>query len=231
MFLSSFKKVQKPYYNHVHAVNHNQQNVVTKQIKPVTFDDFFKIVMILDESGSMEPIRNQMITSINDLIMEQKQIKERPTTFTLVKFSDNVREVIVNKSLNNVNSLTSNDYTPSGSTALYDAIGNTISRFRNENNVLMIIVTDGQENASKNYTRNQINKMISDKKTNNNWTYVYLSSDLGTEIQGNNIGLQNSACASNCQINKNNYGSFIGNNLNVAIKNFRQNGVSVQSQI
>lgn len=224
MYFNSFRKFQKPYHEDAYVVNDSP-------IKPVTFDDFFKIVMVLDESGSMEPIRNQIIGSINDLIMEQKQIKERPATFTLVKFSDKVKEVIINKSLANIRSLTQEDYTPSGSTALYDAIGNTITRFRNEKNVLMVIVTDGQENASKRYTRNQINSMINEKKINNNWTYVYLSSDLSTEIQGNNIGLQNSAYTSNCQINKNSYGDFIGNNLCAAIKNYRMNGTSVQSQI
>jgi hypothetical protein len=221
----SWYKIQKPYYVNVPEV------VAINEPKSVTFDDVFKIVIILDESGSMDLIRHQMIKAINDLVMEQKQIKERPATFTLVKFSDKVKEVIVNKLLTNVNSLTNADYMPEGSTALYDAIGQTIVRFRNEKNVLMVIVTDGQENASKKYTRNQINKMIDDKKKNNDWTYVYLSSDINTEIQGNNIGLQSSATSSNCQVNMNSFDNFIGTKLNKAISNFRQKGISVQSQI
>lgn len=232
MYPSNFNIIQKPYYNKTNYTVMQKRHVnQINQVKPVTFDDYLKIVMILDESGSMNTIRNQMINSINDLIMEQKQVKERPTTFTLVKFSDNVKEIIVNKSLSNVNNVTEYDYTPSGSTALYDAIGKTIERFRNEKDVLMVIVTDGQENASKTYTKNQINKMINEKKTNNNWSYVYLSCDLSTELQGNNIGLNTSAYASNCQVNKNHYGSFIGNNLNSAITNYRKNGISIQSQI
>lgn len=222
MFFSSQKFMTHPVQN---------RPVERCNIEPVTFDDFFKIVLVLDESGSMESIRDQIINSINDLIMEQKQIKERPATFTLIKFSDNVKEVIVNKLLSNVNSLTNRDYVPSGSTALYDAIGKTIDRFRNEKNVLMVIITDGQENASRQYSRNQINKMINDKKINNDWTYVYLSSDLSTEIQGDNIGLKKSTYTSNCQVNKTLYGNFIGQNLNNAISKYRKDGVSVQSQI
>lgn len=238
MFAPIFNKMQKPYYDKNDYIGRpvNRGNSVNSinsvgRTEPVTFDDFFKIVLILDESGSMEPIRGQIISSINDLIMEQKQIKERPATFTLVKFSDNVEEVIVNKLLTNVKSLAESDYVPSGSTALNDAIGKTIDRFRNEKDVLMVIVTDGHENASRSYTKNQVNKMIADKKANNRWTYVYLSADLSTEVQGNNLGLQSSSYSSNCQVNKNNFGNFIGSSLNAAITNYRQTGVSVQSQI
>ena len=136
--------------------------------KPVSLDGLFKIVIVLDESGSMQPIRSQIIRSINDLITEQKQIEERPATFTLVKFNNNVNRVMTNKLLKNVHNLDSSDYTPNGSTALYDAIGDTIQWFRNEKDVLMVIVTDGQENASTKYTKHQINKLIDEKKLNNN---------------------------------------------------------------
>lgn len=209
----------------------NKPSYLQDNNKPVTIDDFFKIVIVLDESGSMMCIRDQIIKSINDLILEQKQIRERPATFTLVKFSDNVSRTITNRLLTNVQALSYSDYDPSGSTALYDAIGSTIDWFRNEKDVLMVIVTDGQENASKKYTRLQINKMIDEKKEKNNWTYVYLSSDLNTEIQGNNMGLQQSHYTSNCCVQQNNFGKFIGKSLNSAITGYRKGGVSVQSQL
>jgi len=207
------------------AYLHNNDN------KTVSLDGLYKIVIVLDESGSMQPIRSQIIRSINDLITEQKQIEERPATFTLVKFNNNVNRVMTNKLLKNVHNLDSLDYTPNGSTALYDAIGDTIQWFRNEKDVLMVIVTDGQENASTKYTKHQINKLIDEKKLNNNWSYVYLSSDLSTEIQGNNIGLQKSAYSANCQVAHNNFGNYIGNDLNKAISKCRKDGTSVQSQL
>ena len=127
-------------------------------------DDYFKIVMIIDESGSMEAIKDKIIKSINDLITEQKQVKERPSTFTLVKFNNTVNRIVKNKNLNDVVTLKSSDYIPSGTTALYDAIGDTIEWFKNEKDVLMVIVTDGQNNSSKNYTKNQVSLMIEQKK-------------------------------------------------------------------
>jgi len=194
-------------------------------------DDYFKIVMVIDESGSMEGIKDKMLKSINDLISEQKQVKERPATFTLVKFNNVINRVVKNKNLNDITLLKSTDYIPSGTTALYDAIGDTIEWFKNEKDVLMVIITDGMNNASKNYTKNQVTSMIEQKKRDNNWSYVYLSCDLSTESQGNDMGLKNSSFSTNCNISQGAYGDFIGNKLNSAISNFRTKGLSVQQQL
>jgi uncharacterized protein YegL len=222
----SIKTTIKPNLEHVNNLLKDDNNTM-----PVTLDGFYKIVLILDESGSMESIRNDMLKSINDLIKEQQQVKERPTTFTLVKFSDKVNRYISNKPLNNIKLLSSEDYTPNGSTALYDAIGDTINWFRNEKDVLMVIVTDGQENSSTKYNKQQINTMIEQKKETNNWSYVYLSNDLSTKLQGNNIGLHKSDYATNYQVERESFGKYISQNLNYAITNCRQKGVTVQSQL
>ena len=103
--------------------------------QPVPHSDTFKIVMILDESGSMECIRESMIKAINSLIHEQSQITGREATFTLVKFNNEVKRVIENKPLSEIKQLTFEDYKPNGSTALFDALGDTISWFRNEKEV------------------------------------------------------------------------------------------------
>lgn len=199
--------------------------------EPVPSNDKFKIVIVLDESGSMSSIRNDMKESINDLIMEQKQIKERPATFTLVKFNHNVSRVYANKSLEEVTSLSNGDYTPSGTTALYDAIGDTVNWFRYEKDVLMVIVTDGQENASQKYNKSKVTQMIEEKKKNRGWSYVYLSCDLETASQGDGISLKKSKVTSNCRVEKSGYGNFMKGHLNSAIGNYRKNGVSVQEQL
>ena len=216
----------KPNLDHVNNLLKDDDNTM-----PVTSDGFYKIVLILDESGSMESIRNDMLKSINDLIKEQQQVKERPSTFTLVKFNEKVNRYISNKPLNNIKVLSSEDYTPNGATALYDAIGDNINLFRNEKEVLMVIVTDGQENSSTKYNKNQINKMIEQKKETNNLSYVYLSNDLNTQLQGNNIGLHKSDYATNYQVERESFGKYISQNLNSAITNCRKKGVTVQSQL
>ena len=179
----------------------------------------------------MEIIRQGMIKALNDLIREQKQITERPCKFTLVKFNDQVKRTIKNQDLQNISELTLEDYTPSRSTSLYDAIGSTVEWFRYERDVLMVIITDGQENSSRQYIHKQITKMLDEKQKYCDWTYVYLSNDLSTAAQGDNIGCKSSNFSSNCTVNQSKYGDFISNKLNTAISKHRHTGVSVQSQL
>jgi hypothetical protein len=225
MNFSSFAKFNTSSCDCSHKKNPFEDN------STVESNNKFKIVVVLDESGSMESIRKNMLDSLNDLIKEQKQIKERPSTFTLIKFNDKINKKMENMPLEETNLLSSEDYVPSGSTALYDAIGYTINRFRNERDVLMVIITDGQENASKKYNKNFVSTKLDEKKKYNNWSYVYLSCDLQTFEQGTGMGLNNSAFSSNVQIRQASYGSYISKNLNSALSNFRKNGVSVQSQL
>lgn len=217
-------------HTHTHTITtpSNQQSFSNT---PVTSNNFFKIVIVLDESGSMGSISDSMRNSINDLIIEQKQVEGRNATFTLVKFNENVNRVVENIPLNDVHEIKSHEYKPHGTTALYDAIGDTVNWFRNEKDVLMVIVTDGHENSSRRYKKQQVNNMIQDKETNNNWSYVYLSCDLSTFDQGDNMGLKTSKFKSNCVVNKKEYGNFMSKNLNTAIKNYRSSGLSVQEQL
>ena len=196
-------------------------------------DDDLKIVIVLDESGSMQNMKQKMIDSINSLIMEQKQVTDkggRSATFTLVKFNNNVYRVVKNMSLNNVKLLADSDYEPNGSTALYDAIGDTINWFENEKNVLMVIVTDGQENASQKYDKHYINKMINSKKESG-WSYVYLSSDLNTFEQGKSMGLEKSIYTTNTIRPQHLFDNYISNELNHAVSNCRRDGGTVQERL
>jgi hypothetical protein len=178
----------------------------------------------------MEPIRHEMIKSMNDLINEQKQL-DRPCRLTLVKFNDKTKRVIENTDLKKIKNLTTEDYRPEKTTALYDAIGSTIEWFRYESDVLLVIVTDGQENASVKYNKDQIVSMLDEKKNFRKWTYVYLSNDLTNSIQGMNLGFDNSRTSTNRVIDQDHFGSYLSRNVNQAIYNYRANGQSVQSQL
>jgi hypothetical protein len=198
---------------------------------PVESSDAFKIVMILDESGSMDCIRNDMIKAINNLLTEQKQIKDRPCRFTLVKFNDKIERLLKNIDLADTPMINTMNYTPQRTTALYDAIGSTIDWFRYEKDVLMVIVTDGQENASQKYTKDQVTEMLDEKQKNRGWSYVYLSNDLKTAAQGDSLGLKKSKWSSNQIIDQSQFGDYCSKTLNNAISNFRKDGISVQEQL
>ena len=197
---------------------------------PVEHTDFYKIVIVLDESASMSNVANSMRKALNDLISEQKTIK-RKCFLTLVKFNQDVRRVIKSKNLQNIRELTEEDYRPSGSTALYDAVGDTINWFRYESNVLLVVITDGQENSSTKYKKSAVMNMLKEKETHRGWTYVYLGCDLSVAAQGDSMGFKKSNMASNCCVPQQEYSSFVQNDLNKAIFNHRTRGISVQAQL
>ena len=207
------------------------ERVPNEMKKPIETSDCYKIVMVLDESGSMNNIRSQMIKAINDLIEEQKTVKDRPCKFTLVKFNNTISPIVKNLDLQEVSLLNMSDYTPNAMTALNDAIGHTINWFRYETNVLLVIITDGQENSSSDYKHNDIMKMLDEKQKHRDWSYVYLCNDLTTSVQGNNLGLKTSKYTTNVMCEQACYGDYISKNLNEAIKTCRKTGMSVQSQL
>ena len=198
--------------------------------KPVNHTDGYKIVIVLDESASMETIENDMRKALNGLILEQKTV-DRKCYFTLVKFNHTIRRVIANKNLKCITEITTKDYTPKGSTALFDAVGDTINWFRYERDVLLVVITDGQENSSKKYHKPDVMKMLKEKEDYCDWSYVYLGCDIQTSRQGNTMGFKKSAQISNCCVKQSSYGNFIADDLNCAIKNRRTQGISVQSQL
>lgn len=152
-----------------------------------------RIVVILDESGSMSGIRQDIIDGMNKFITEQKKVEPEANheiMYTFVKFSTNVYPTIETQFCQ-VKQLTQEDYVPSGMTALYDAMGLTFEKIKDERNVAVMIVTDGQENSSSKYNRNNVFKMVKDLELNKNWKFAYLSSDIDTWEQGNDIGLSN----------------------------------------
>jgi len=109
-----------------------------------------------------------------------------------VKFNTTVHPTR-SHTLATIKEFTHEDYVPSGTTALYDAIGSTIQKYRNEDNVVLVIATDGGENASKKYSLPEIVRMIAEQRNHRNWNVVYLSEDISTFEQGNKCGIINGA--------------------------------------
>ena len=191
-----------------------------------------KIVLILDASGSMNSIKNEMRISVNEFISGQQNIKDDGTTFTLVKFSDIVETIIDDIPIDKVKLMEPKEYSTNGITALFDAIGSTIDRFKEQPNVLMVIVTDGQENASTQYKdKKQITQMISDSKQKNNWSFVYLSSDADTFTQGDSLGCGNSSRSSNILTHKSKMSEFMTTNLKNACFDFRKHGKNINKEL
>ena len=133
-------------------------------------ENFIHVCFVIDESGSMCGSQSDVIGGFKRVIDEQKAIKDGTCSVSLFKFEDEVTEVYRGKDVNDVEYLDEHTYKPGGCTAMNDGIGTAIDRIgkwldgmkeedKPEKN-LIVIMTDGMENASKEYTGKQVRDMI-----------------------------------------------------------------------
>ena len=151
----------------------------------------------MDESGSMGNMGVEPIQAINSFIKEQQEtIIDTGSTFTLWKFDTTVKNMIDDLPLKDVKEFT--DYVPKGMTALYDAIGNAIKTKKTKtkiDNVICVIVTDGIENSSTEFTSADIMAMIKTMENNHNWKFIYLGANQDVIAVGGNMGLNTNLCS------------------------------------
>lgn len=144
-------------------------------------------LIILDESGSMNSIKNTIIEGFNDLINSlkciEKEFPEQEHYITLISFNSNHNNIIhFNEPVNKITTINNNNYNPESTTPLYDAMGFSIlklNQFLNDKNnysVLVTVLTDGEENASKEYSLTSIKRIIEVLKLQN-WTFTYIGTD------------------------------------------------------
>lgn len=147
------------------------------------------IVSILDRSGSMGGSEDHVISSYNEFIASQiESFKGRDIEVktTLVLFDDRVEEVYTGKSLLSTPKLTNDVYYVRGMTALYDAVGMTINKFKDEKNAIFFIETDGHENQSKEYSAGVLKSLV-EERTAFGWDFNFVGADLN-EMTTNSIG-------------------------------------------
>jgi hypothetical protein len=170
--------------------------------KPVSKALRTYIAIVLDQSGSMQSCREQTITGFNEQVQVCKRDGNEQTFVSLFRFNDNVDAKFFNVSLNQLSEITYEDYKPDGMTAMYDAVGDAITRLKNEtdhtneeNAYLVVILSDGFENASKRYKQKDIAEQIQSCQATGRWTFTYLGSnqDLSKISQDLNIPTSNMA--------------------------------------
>jgi hypothetical protein len=152
-------------------------------------DGYIHISVILDRTGSMETIRDDTIGGFNAFLNAQKA-ELGLASLTLVQFdSQDPYEIVYHfKPLAEVPELTRETFVPRATTPLLDAIGRGINDLEKSladitederpSRVVMVVITDGQENASREFRKDQIEKMIKEKQEKATWQFVFLSADL-----------------------------------------------------
>jgi len=160
------------------------------------------VYMILDESSSMSGIRQQTINGYNEHIDVLKKSNNPDIFVSLIRFCETMNVAIPITEINNVPTLTEENYKPGGTTALYDAIGTVLeshnsnikineikANYEDMKNVV-IILTDGEENSSTKYKAEDIKKMIKDLEATDQWTFVYLGAEQDSWVAADTIGIK-----------------------------------------
>ena len=158
-------------------------------------------LIILDESGSMRTIQRTIIEGFNEIVQTVKgieqQFPEQEHFISLVTFNGLGQKVLhFNDPVSKLKSIDATGYRPKASTPLYDAIGFSFAKLQQvlENqtdyNVLVTILTDGEENASKEYTGVVIKNLIEELKLNR-WTFTYIGADHDVEKFAASLSITN----------------------------------------
>jgi hypothetical protein len=166
----------------------------------MTNSNYTDITAIIDRSGSMMSLKDETIGGFNSFLEKQQEVSRSThskAVLQIVQFDDQYEpgapsDVLAHPKLNN------SSYQPRGMTALHDAIGKTINitgaRFavmpesERPEKVLFLIITDGFENSSKEFTLTKIREMITHQNKTYNWDFIYLGSNQDAWSVGQSMG-------------------------------------------
>lgn len=160
----------------------------------------FHLVFVLDDSYSMLSTKKATISGYNEYLNGQRlAAKENgiPTFVSLYKFDGNdVKSIFSRISISEVQNLTESDYHPMGSTNLYDGIGGVMLQLNSDfsskkkkdrDAVIITILTDGEENASRIFSQTDIKQMI-EKAEAKNWGFMFLGANIDAFQVGSTLG-------------------------------------------
>ena len=152
--------------------------------------------MLLDKSGSMRNLIDDTIGGFNSFVESQKD--DTKTTLTTVLFDTSWKVLHDGLDVYEVEEMTKKDYITGGGTAMLDAIGETINAVQDRHddmgdakpdNVLFVITTDGQENSSRKFTKDRIEKMIKHQTNGHGWEFIFLGANMDAVKEAASIGI------------------------------------------
>jgi hypothetical protein len=157
------------------------------------------ITIILDRSGSMNSVKDDTIGGFNSFLNEQQNV-EGEAALSLVQFDDQYEVVYLDRDIHSADKLTDATFQPRGMTALYDAVGLTINSVgqrlaalpENErpDKVLLVIMTDGFENSSQEFSAARIGEMINHQSSVYQWKFMFIGANQDAILSAREIGIQ-----------------------------------------
>lgn len=166
----------------------------------MTTDKVYNLI-ILDESGSMESIKQATISGFNEVVQTikgiEKKFPEQQHFISLVTFNGfGVKTLLDKTPVNSLLQIDPSSYHPNSMTPLYDAIAMSVLKLKidvagiENANVLVTILTDGEENASKEFSHAQVNSIILEQKKQG-WTFTYIGANHDVEKVAHSISISN----------------------------------------
>ncbi|NLA78955.1 MAG: VWA domain-containing protein [Erysipelothrix sp.] len=149
--------------------------------------DLTELIFILDKSGSMHGLEADTIGGFNSMLAKQKEQADE-CLITTVFFNHDYYLMHNRKDIKTVQDISEKEYQTEGMTALIDALGFTIHRVikaqtspdntYHPNKVMVVIITDGEENSSEEYRLHQVKSMIEKQKKEHGWEFIFLGANI-----------------------------------------------------
>lgn len=160
--------------------------------------NYIKLINIIDKSGSMDSIIDSAISGFNEFLQDQKRV-EGNALVTTVLFSTMYQKLYEDLDIQNCEFLNKDNYKPNGGTALYDAIAKTINHEIDKlgalpveerpEKILCVILTDGFENSSKDFSKDQIKKLVTEMKEDFKWEFIFLAANENASFAAEAMGI------------------------------------------
>lgn len=161
-------------------------------------DTHTDITVVLDASGSMASVLDETIDGFNKFLAEQKETPGK-ATMTVVRFNTEYSVLYSGVDIKDAEPLTRSTFAPNSGTALLDAMGKTIADVTTrlaslgkadiQPRVIMVVMTDGAENSSREFKKEVVEKLVRDKTEKDGWTFAFLGANMDAIQAGAAIGM------------------------------------------
>lgn len=157
-----------------------------------------EIIFILDRSGSMHHLEGDTIGGYNSFL-DQQRAEEGEARVTTVLFDDRYEILHDYVDIKDISPITKKEYFARGSTALLDAVGKTIKEVEHRQNfasvdetpekTMVVIITDGLENASREYSLDTVKKMVTAQQGKHGWEFIFLGANIDAVKTAGGFGI------------------------------------------